>query len=437
MFALNYEHGSSHLQPPVEAASKLPTGGVQLSSPQDSDYHPRSKGGKQPPSKMCHREAQKMIQLIMQHFVHDWYDGITNDVEFPEDVQKLLEHVALEVNVRVKQIDLEEIVCEIATLVLPYLEVVNEAGERDFNGVKVFDVTHEKCVRDFESNNKVEHRNLRSREQELCYYRQALDTLIQCAAPNEYTVCDPACMFVREILLDNIIEPLLDLFCNPDFLYESIPIVLSKASKEKVNQELMDIQKENEKLEKQLSRGRLMVKMDGQQRQRFHSFSSNRFGHSFNEGSPGLVYPASPSSPRSRGSPMTRPVSMAVMPTQTISRGSPRGRTLGEHDLGKHIQGAMWNSSSHDITTHSVPIPQVQVQPSSPRLLHTPPFSASLPTTEEGIDVYDNYFDVGHEEVPSEPDMVYVQLAPIYIERHVRVVSGSSDYTAYVFKVNR
>lgn len=377
-----------------------------------------------------------MIQLIMQHFIHKWYNGITTNTEFPEDVQKLLEHIALEVNVRLKQIDLEEIVCEIATLVLPYLETVNEAGERDFNGVKVFDVTHEKCVLDFESNVKVEHRNLRSRDQELRYYRQALDALIQCAAPSEYAVCDPACMFVREILLTNIIEPLLDLLCDPEFLYESIPIVLSKASKEKVDQELTDIQRENEKLEKQLSRGRLMVKVDGLQRTRFHSFSSNRFGHSFNEGSPGQQA-AGQSPPTSKASPMTRPASMAVIPSIQVERiGSPHSWSLGEQDL--HGLGTVWNfEPPQNVTTHSVPLTTVspQVHSSSPHLHHVVPLPASLPpesTAEKGFDVCENYYDDTTNE-----DMVYVQLAPIYIERHVRVVSeGFSSYIAYVVKVN-
>lgn len=436
ILTLNYEHTPPlGLQAQKESSLKLPTKQVQLPSTSTSqDSGSRRDSGRPQPSKICHREAQKMIQLIMKHFVHSWYDGITNDVEFPEDIQKLLEHVAFEVNIRLKQIDLEEIVCEIATLVLPYLEAVNEAGERDLNGVKVFDVTHEKCVKEFESNMNVEHRILRSHEQELCYYRQALDTLIQCAAPNEYAGCDSACMFVREILLANGIEPLLDLLCDPDFLYHSIPVVLSKASKVKVERELADIQQENEKLEKQLNQGRLMVKTDGGQRIRFHSLSSNRFGSSFNEGSPSL----SSQSPFSKATPPSRPMSMADIPSSISDGiGSPHAWHLAMQEPPcEYSRGIRDNVESFNRQIHS-PFPS---KIDSPPDLQSMPLAGSAPDyTVMGFDVHEDYYDdVGSEEVPSEAGFVYVQPAPIYIARHVRVVSGaSSSYIAYVIKVNR
>ena len=426
VWALSYRH-TPHLQTAVEPSISQ--------QQQSSDSNPRN-SGKPQPSKSCHREAQKMIQLIMQHFVHKWYDELTNDIEFPEDVQKILEHVALETNIRLKQIDLEEIVCEIAALVIPYLDAVNEAGEQDHNGVKAFDVTHEKCVREFESNALVEHRALRSREQELRYYRQAIDALIQCAVPNEYAGCDSACMFVREVLLENVIEPVLNLLCDPDFLYKSIPIVLSKASEEKVVRELAEIQRENEKLEKDLSRGRLIVKMQGQQRIRFHSLS-NRFGHSFNEGSP---LPGQHPNPKT--SPLVRPMSMAGVPSAAYGRGMPHSWRSSVLDPRELTYGLPGNTEPQDDAMPSQVSPRPQH--GSPHL-RSVPVATALPAefTAVGIDVWeDDYDDMGCEEVESvdsETDIIIVNVAPIYIERHVRVVSGSgtSSHIAYVFKVKK
>ena len=451
IWALSYEHPpNSSFQASVETSLQLPSSLASETGVQNRDSN--SGKSKPQPSKMCHREAQKMIQLIMQHFVHGWYDGITNDVEFPEDVQKVLEHVALEINIRMKGIELEEVVCEIAALVIPYLEAVNKAGERDLNGIKVFDVTHDNCVREFENNIDVEHRSLRSHEQELRYYRQALDTLIQCAVPNEYAVCDPACMFIREILLANIIEPLLNLLCDPDFLYESIPVVLSKASKEKVERELAEIQHENEKLEKQLSRGRLMVK--NAQRVRFHSFT-NRFGHSFTEGSPGGSYhsplthsphPSPPTYRRASTRHITRPVSTLGIPSTASSRDSPRDnwRFSMQDPPREGSHGGVARDYLHELPENStlpVQIPsQAQIVQQKERTPHLQ-LAQSLPPqyTVQGIDLQEDYYDdVGNEEVESatcEPDMVYVELPSIYIERHVRVVSGASSHIAYVFKV--
>ena len=226
-------------------------------------------------AKQCHKEAQKIVQLLMRDFVVSWYSDVTGDVEFPEDVQKILEHVALEVNIRLQKIDLDEIVPEILSLVLPYLEAVNEAGDVDYNGVNVFDTSNEKCLRTFEGNPRVSHRALRSPGGETRYYRQAVDVLLQSVLPTEYVSCDVACMFVREILVRNVVEPVLDLLCDPDFLNESIPIVLAKAPLERVRKELDDIHHENEELEKQISRGRLLLKHKRAmtQRRRFCSLS--------------------------------------------------------------------------------------------------------------------------------------------------------------------
>ena len=178
----------------------------------------RSKEERGQASLQCHREAQKMIQLIMRDFVLEWYENVTTDLEFPDDCQKILEHVALEINVRMQQVDLDQVVNEVFTAVLPYLVAVNEAGQLEYNGVEIFDVKHERCLRRFEENPTVFHRALHSGASETRYYRQLLDALIQTALPDEYRNSDLACMFLREILLRNILEPLVSLICDPDFL---------------------------------------------------------------------------------------------------------------------------------------------------------------------------------------------------------------------------
>lgn len=183
---------------------------------EDGDRSKRKERGQA--SLQCHREAQKMIRLIMRDFVLEWYENITTDLEFPDDCQKILEHVALEINVRMQRVDLDQVVHEVFTAVLPYLVAVNEAGQLEYNGVEIFDVKHERCLRRFEENPTLFHRALHSSASETRYYRQLLDALIQSALPDEYRNSDLACMFLREILLRNILEPLVNLICNPDFL---------------------------------------------------------------------------------------------------------------------------------------------------------------------------------------------------------------------------
>ena len=352
-------------------------------------------------SKPCHKEAQKFIELIMRDFVKEWYRDVTNDVEFPEDVEKILEHVALEANMRVQKIDLDELVCQLLTLIHPYLEVLNETGVVDYNGVMVFDVENEKCLRAFESNHRVAHRALRSPESELRYYRQALDALVQCAVPPEYRNCDIACTFVRELLLKNIIEPLINLLCDPDFLIEAIPIILEKASPEKVRRELVDIERENDELGRRRHSGRLRMKTMSQRR-RFMSLDSQF--------------------------------------VQSVQLGSPVGDFADQGTRGYDITGASsfgsqlsQSQSSADILPTRRKLPRLSSSPllipkrhtvglsSSPRL--PPKLVPASPPQDEFTPPYD--------------DMLHVDLPPIYVTSHARVESGgaASSYIGYIIKV--
>ncbi len=344
-------------------------------------------------SQLCHKEAQKFIQLILRDFVAGWYENLTDDSEFAEDVHKILEHLALEANVRVQNADLDSTVCEILALILPYLEVGQDAGTLDYDGVKVFDVTHEKCLRAFESNPRVAHRALRSPEAEARHYRQMVDTLLQSFLPAEYRHCDAACMFVREILVTNVVEPLVDLISDPDFLTEAIPIILSKATPDKVARELAEIWRENEQLEVELSRVKLRrLHQPAQTQQRRFSTTVYSSWRSRSElvqlprDTPrhGLIdSTAASASPFSSNSPVLRRRSATVaMPS---SYGDPLGNLTEENGAAKASRSS--SSSSNELVASG------------------------------------------------KDDIVCVNLPPIFVTRHVRVSKDNDLHIGYIFKV--
>ena len=392
----------------------------------------------------CHKEAQKIIQLVMKDFIHNWYTEVTNDTEFLEDVQKVLEHIALEVNIRLQQMNLEELIVDLLTLILPYLEVLNKAGCRNYNGgVELFDVNNEKCLKEFEASPKARHYAMRSRAAEKQHFRQILDVLIQTAFPPEYARCDSACTFVRELLLKNIMGPLFDLLCDPAFLYTSIPMILSKAAPEKIRRQLDAILKENKELDRMLNRGRLIVSGTGSKernKRRFHS-SSGCFGRS-------AKLPVTSLSSTTRST-LARPHSIAALPglCRTSSGIYESGSWLSQStrvsstspNLHKGIDG-----DGEDETTYS---------PSGPSQSRRAMFTLRT----GGINLYDSSAgglpetlrDETSEKEEEEEEEDYnscdymvmdgefavVELAPIYIERHVRVVRESGSHIAYIFKV--
>ena len=391
-------------------------------------------------SKAIHREAQKIIQLIMRDFIHSWYGNVTSDLEFPDDVQKLLEHVALETNIRMQKIDLEEVITEITTLVIPYLETVNKSGTRKYNNIEVFDVSSESCLRAFECDDVVSHRALNSRELELKYYRQALDALIQCAFPDNYQNCDLACTFVRELLLKNIIEPLFDLLCDPDFLISSIPLILKKASPEKVQRESVEIKQENEELERKLSHGRLILKIKGSpvsQRRRFQTQSGRFCGSEHYSLTPAPEVPrGSPPIPRKFDK--QRAATLASLPNKkrstwafsTESFETPLAQSMASYNAGSPqlgVEPEAFTASTYGMLNGNSP-PKEGASVSHRSSTLTPNWNDRAEANERRISEGDD----------SAWDVVEYERGPIYFDRHVRVVSrsGSSSHVAYIFKVS-
>ena len=438
---------STRLSQPVAGVGGTGEGGAEV-APKDSK-----------PSQKCHKEAQKIIQQLMKDFVRSWYVDITSDSEFLEDVQKVLEHVAVEINVRVQEMVVEEVVVELLELMLPYLEVLNKAGCRSYNGgVELFDVRNDKCLKEFEDMAKVSHPALRSPTAERQHYRQALDAMIQTAFPPEYQRCDVACMFVRELLLKNMIEPLFTLLCEPAFLYECIPMVLAKASPEKISRQLAEIQRENEELDHVLNRGRLIVNITGS-----HGKNGRRFYS--NSGHFGQTTQLHKSRPSLWGSGLKR---------RDFSRPSSMSHFSG---LQQTSSGIFESGSWHSQSSRHPPSPLLRSETGEEEheATYPPSGSASSPRispirshqgqgAEYGVlSGYGDHWDGGYgaeeragqwpekeEEVGSEEEeeeegntfemvggeFAVVELAPIYIERHVRVVRDTGSHIAYIFKVS-
>lgn len=437
----------ANMRPPQPQATGRDRGGVAKTGEEGEEVGGGEEGVQ--PAKRCHKEAQKIIQLFMRDFVNSWYPGVTGDTEFPEDMQKVLEHVALEVNVRLQQVELEQAVVQLLQLILPYLEVLNKTGIRCYSGVELFDVTTETCVKEFEASPAVAHHALKSPAHEHRHCRQALDALIQCALPTEYARCDLACTFIRELLLANIVDPLFDLLCDPAFLYEAIPLILSKATVEKVSRQLADIDLENEELERTLSRGRLVVSIlggaaQGRMKRRFHT-SSGRFGQSAYYGIP-------PSPSVGKRDKMPRPHSIATFPNmQKTSSGVyesslSSSMTLPRRDSSLEAAAEATyppsptspSSPSHSALSQRFGAPVYNARVHRGR---EPPFSyPSMLLENGGAFPEEEEEEFGEEADACEQVMdggfAVVELSPIFIERHVRVETGGSNpHTAYIFKV--
>ena len=200
-----------------------------------------------------HREAQKLIQLILRDFVMSWFRKMSSDGEMPHSAARLLEHIAIELNLRIQNVEIDKLIKILLPFIDPYLMAVNDAGCVNRRGQAQFDVNHPYCLILFEKKTNVCHPALLKEGGEIEHARRLVDMFIQCAVPGEFSSCDPASMFIREVLVTKLVLPLISRLCDPDFLLRSIPMILKKASPETVAAAFEQMHKENIELEKDLA----------------------------------------------------------------------------------------------------------------------------------------------------------------------------------------
>ena len=200
-----------------------------------------------------HREAQKIIQLILRDFIMSWFRKVSSDSEMPLSAARLLEHIAIELNLRIQKVDIDKLITTLLPFIDPYLMAVNDAGCVNGRSQAQFDVNHPYCLMLFEKKTNVCHPALLKEGGEIEHARRLVDMFIQCAVPDEFSSCDPASMFIREVLVTKLVLPLISHLCDPDFLLRAIPMILKKASPETVTAAFDQIRKENIELEKDLA----------------------------------------------------------------------------------------------------------------------------------------------------------------------------------------
>lgn len=334
-----------------------------------------------------HREAQKLIQLILRDFVMSWFKKMSADNEMPLNAARLLEHIAIELNLRFQKVDIDKLILALVPFIDPYLMAVNDAGRVNGRSQTQFDVNHPYCLMLFEKKTSVCHPALRKDGGEIEHARRLVDLFIQCAVPNEFSSCDPARMFVREVLVTKLVLPLISRLCDPDFLLRSIPLILKKASPETVNNAFNQILKENAEVEKDLTQPN------------------------------GLL-------------------SSIVNPTTSsyLSRQGTEEEQLDaeeEEEEEDRINEASSSERQHHSVVYRRPLPgrrnggrtRASTLPN-----HPPPLSLHHPVREDSVSSLE-------DEEPGE-ELEIIGLPSVYITRHVRLELKDGIHTGYIIKVS-
>ena len=324
-------------------------------------------------SPLVHKEAQKIIQLILRDFIISWFHQISENDEFPKETVRLLEHIALELQTRIQVVDIDALILSLLPLLDPYITALNEVGFVNNRGKQSFDVNHEYCLLLFEKKPHLVHPALKTESSEIEHIQRLVDIFITSAVPSHYKHCDIGVQFIRQVLVYRVFHPFVRRICEPDFLLKCIPLILAKASDEKVQAIQEQIRLENEILDKQL------------------------------QDPAGLVSP------------------YMISPPSLISNHHHR-----------YFDSVDYSNSS---VTQSLSIPWINENQMSLEYQQTRRQQATTGTIMTQSLRRDDFLAPVIEN-ETHDDLVHVDLPPIYVTRHVRVDTKDGIHIGYIIKVS-
>ncbi|KAG4300770.1 hypothetical protein PCK1_002847 [Pneumocystis canis] len=164
-------------------------------------------------------ELYSIIAIICRDYINIWYEQMTHDKSFVEELLFLVSHVVKELEKRFFMIKHE-------TLFLQNIRKAQKIVQADINSHMTFD----EIFHGFQ-----QHPALDSQENEHLYLRLAVDGLITSLLPSNDLKSECERVMIREILSDFILKKTIDKLSEPSFLFEIIAKLIVNLKEKTIN----------------------------------------------------------------------------------------------------------------------------------------------------------------------------------------------------------
>jgi hypothetical protein len=184
-------------------------------------------------------EIQQISALVLKDFVLSWYQQISFGNNGAENAQKIIDQITKTAYVRISAIDRHALINKCMELYMCHLREFQDAmktynqqplyrrrgsvptAENEFKKVKSIEEVYDK--------NLQFHVALIGGDNEAEYLRAIVDLLLQRLLTAELYNCATVKDMFTEVLICNVVLPLLELLCDPDFLHEKTIQILTDA----------------------------------------------------------------------------------------------------------------------------------------------------------------------------------------------------------------
>ena len=178
-------------------------------------------------------EFRKIIGHIVRDFILDWYNNVTNDVEFVQEAFELFDHLFSEIRKRVSIINKHEFTTMIIDVLTTHYVCYKTALS---NCIQTNDSERKEELTIIEYEKLNGHRSLSGvPNSEVEHQRAVVLIALKCLLPANYKLTGPSLLLVRELIACNVLTPFLQLMASPVQVYS---IVHSIFGDEEVSEEL-------------------------------------------------------------------------------------------------------------------------------------------------------------------------------------------------------
>ncbi|XP_072094647.1 sorting nexin-19 isoform X1 [Mobula birostris] len=179
------------------------------------------------------REVEDTISKIIRDFVSCWYKTVSQEPEFVDEVQKAMQVMAVELQRRMEGVDRKALARKVLLLCGSHLEVYMKAkrttGEKIARQRGLDSVWKTYCKL------SKPHIALQSPATEANYARGIVDLLLYVLVPFPNLETRTGRFVVRELIMCNVLLPLIRKMSDPDWINGIIIDIVMKASKKTVN----------------------------------------------------------------------------------------------------------------------------------------------------------------------------------------------------------
>uniref|UniRef100_T1JD26 PX domain-containing protein n=1 Tax=Strigamia maritima TaxID=126957 RepID=T1JD26_STRMM len=176
------------------------------------------------------------IHFIMRDFVNSWYQNVSYHHQFSNEIYYLMEDLSVALTSRLRKVNKYNAVKKFIRLYHIYFKHYLEALETvcvNSNRETIFECLSE--TQGIEDNFKHWHRALKDSNSEILYMRSVINTLLEILTPVDILMCILSRHILAEILVRNVMIPLMDFLSNPDWLNRKLIILLSEVTEVCVN----------------------------------------------------------------------------------------------------------------------------------------------------------------------------------------------------------